>query len=568
MDKRIIYSTIFGVMNKLGCLITLVFLLNFVQANSQALNWVWAKSAGGPQFDHSRTIKTDRSGNVIIGGRFNSPTLVFDTITLTNSTLGSSDLYITKYNNNGNALWARSASGNQFDGINGVVTDSANNVYAAGYFRSATLTLDSVFLTNPNNYYHALLVKYDSTGNLHWVKSSSSNDNSFSNTVATDAWGNIYMAGCFDSDSITFGTTTLYNDSAGEYDIFIVKYDSSGNLLWLKGAGGEQQDVPNSITIDAFNNIYSVGSFASDTLVFGNDTLFNPYVNTANLFIVKYDSSGNLLWARAAGESSSNGMTVGNSVTTDNSGNLFVTGYFGGDSIWFDNIVLHNHVGPGPYNDMFIVKYDANGNAMWAHDAGGTDFDQGYSVTSDYSGDIYVSGHFQSPSITFGSFTIINNGNWQMFVVKYDNNGNALWTATALGGFGIPHSITTDATNNIYVTGDFQNPSITFGSIILNNVFYTDIFLAKLNSTTGISEEYSNEFFQSPYPNPFSSFLSIKGTNQNGEIILYDITSRKLLQQKFTNSISLNTEQFAKGIYLYEVRNKNGVIKKGKVVKE
>jgi hypothetical protein len=86
---------------------------------------------------------------------------------------------------------------------------------------------------------------------------------------------------------------------------------------------------------------------------------------------------------------------------------------------------------------------------------------------------------------------------------------------------------------------------------------------------TDVKNVYPENYFTTASPNPFTNELSFE-TNRNelSEIVLYDLTSRKIVQQKFTNSVSLNTEQLAKGLYLYEVRDRNGLCEKGKVVKE
>ncbi|MBK8847595.1 MAG: T9SS type A sorting domain-containing protein [Bacteroidetes bacterium] len=104
----------------------------------------------------------------------------------------------------------------------------------------------------------------------------------------------------------------------------------------------------------------------------------------------------------------------------------------------------------------------------------------------------------------------------------------------------------------------------------LTYIYIDDVCLTLCGSTctTGLEEQNIKEEIKI-YPNPLDNKLNITISNHEfSEIIIYDIASRKLLQEKFTNSISINTEQLAKGIYLYEVRNKNGVIKKGKVVKD
>ncbi|MEP7171343.1 MAG: T9SS type A sorting domain-containing protein [Bacteroidota bacterium] len=125
---------------------------------------------------------------------------------------------------------------------------------------------------------------------------------------------------------------------------------------------------------------------------------------------------------------------------------------------------------------------------------------------------------------------------------------------------------------NFITIGNFWNDAVTNFYIADSNAsdLYAYVYIddVSLSICTPIEEQTENSEI-SLYPNPLAKQLHVAtGSYELSEIILYDIASRKLLQQSFTNSISLNTEQLSKGIYFYEVRNKNGVIKKGKVVKD
>ena len=192
-----------------------------------------------------------------------------------------------------------------------------------------------------------------------------------------------------------------------------------------------------------------------------------------------FAQSPNYLWAKSAGGTSSD---WGKSVATDASGNVFVCGVFESLSITFGSYTLTN--ASASSGDIFLVKYDASGNVIWAKSAGGTDDDYGYSVATDASGNTFVTGRFHSPSITFGSYTLTNAsaGSGDIFLVKYDASGNVIW-AKSTGGTteDKSSSVATDARGNCFVTGGFWSSSITFGSYTLNNASAGkgDIFLAK-----------------------------------------------------------------------------------------
>lgn len=239
--------------------------------------------------------------------------------------------------------------------------------------------------------------------NWQWARGSSgSGFNSSEGTgVTIDKSGNTYITGEFISKSITFGTDTLinYDTSGNTNSTFLVKYDGLGNVLWVRGAGeigGSAGSLSQCIVTDTSGNIYITGNFDSPTMTIGTYTL-NNYTNGSNdIFLAKYNSAGNVLWAKNAG---GGGADQCFSVVTEISGDVYITGRFDSPSVIFgmDTLINSNSVNGG---DIFVVKYNAVGNVLWAKSIGGTKNDFGNSVATDVFGNVYVSGIFNSPSIT------------------------------------------------------------------------------------------------------------------------------------------------------------------------
>ncbi|MEK7263262.1 MAG: SBBP repeat-containing protein [Bacteroidota bacterium] len=135
-------------------------------------------------------------------------------------------------------------------------------------------------------------------------------------------------------------------------------------------------------------------------------------------------------WAKRA---RGGGYDYGKGIATDENGNCYVTGYFNSSTITFGSVMLTNTDNSGS-SDMYLVKYDSSGNVLWANCAGGYSADYGNSIATDGNGNCYVTGYFWSPTITFGSVTLINANSFSdMFVVKYDSNGNVVWAKRAGG---------------------------------------------------------------------------------------------------------------------------------------
>jgi len=305
-----------------------------------------------------------------------------------------------------------------------------------------------------------------------WARSARSPGTGEGLNIATDNWDNVFITGWF-QDSITFASYVL----TGANSVFLAKYDSYGNVKWAKTASGGTS-VGTCVAADVFGNSYVTGYFAN-SISFGSHTITT--VGSYNIFLVKYDSSGNVLWARSAG-----GLQSDNAwgVTTDASGNVYVTGTFSSYSFTIGSFTLINS---GSAN-IFLAKYDSTGNVLWAKSAVGAGGDRGYSAAADTSGNVFLTGHFTSSSLTFGVYTLTNAGSDDIFLVKYDSSGNVLW-AKSVGGTSADYGyhVATDASNNAYLTGYYSSSSITFGTYTLTNAGNSDAFLVKYNSSGNVS---------------------------------------------------------------------------------
>ena len=363
-------------------------------------------------------------------------------------------------------LWAKKAGGTSDDHGQGIGVDASGNSYITGYFQG-TATFGSTNLTS-NGGYDIFVAKLDSSGNWLWAKKAGGTSDDEGHGIAVDASGNSYVTGFF-GGSASFGSTTLISN--GNYDIFITKLDSNGNWLWAKKAGGTNPDYGFGIAVDTSGNSYVIGFFEG-TATFGYTTLISN--GGTDLFVAKLDSSGNWLWAKKVGGTSTD---EGYDIAVDASGNSYVTGIFYGTATFGSTTLISNGE-----EDIFIAKLDSSGNWLWAKNAGGTGSDEGYGIAVDASGNSYVTGYFYGAA-NFGSTTLTSYGYYDIFIAKLDSSGNWLW-ATKAGGtdYDIGSGIVVDASGNSYVTGYFDSDA-TFGSIILYNNRYYDIFIAKLDSS-------------------------------------------------------------------------------------
>jgi len=329
----------------------------FIQKLDANGNLIWVKQMGGTGSDYGYSITTDANGNVYTTGYF-SGTVDFDpgagTTNLTSA--GNIDIFIQKLDANGNLLWVKQMGGIGNDSGNTITTDANGNVYTTGHFQVivdfdpgvGTTNLTSAGLSD------IFIQKLDANGNLLWVKRIGGSNEDGASSIITDANGNVYTTGYFQS-TVDFdpgvGTTNLM--SAGLTDIFIQKLDANGNLLWAKQMGGTGADFGESITPDSNGNVYTTG-------VFSSTVDFDPGVGTTNLmsagltdiFIQKLDANGNLLWVKQMG---GNSYDFAFSITTHANGNVYTTGYFMGTADFDPGVGTTNLTAAGGY-DIFIQK--------------------------------------------------------------------------------------------------------------------------------------------------------------------------------------------------------------------
>ncbi len=437
----------------------------FVAKLDSSGDWEWANKAGGTDDDWVNGIAVDASGNSYVTGFFDI-SATFGYTTLINS--GGYDIFVAKLDSSGNNWLMATKAGENINYYgNGIAVDADGNSYVTGYFEGSS-TFCSTVLTS-SGYYDIFVAKLDSSGNWEWAKKAGGTNYDFSYSIAVDTSGSCYITGEF-FDYATFGDIIL--TSNGSYDIFIAKLDSNGNWLWAKNAGGTGDDIGYGIAVDASGNSYVMGNFFSTTATFGSTTLTSNGVS--DIFVAKLDSSGNWLWAKNAGGTS---FDYGSGIAVDASGNSYVTGYFA-DSATFGSTTLTSY----EYYDIFVAKLDSSGNWLWAKNAGGTSFDYGSGIAVDASGNSYVTGYF-ADSATFGSTSLTSNGYYDIFIVKLDSDGNWLWAQNAGGTDGDwGYGIAVDTSGNSYITGYFAD-SATFGSTTLTNYGDEDIFIAKLDSS-------------------------------------------------------------------------------------
>ena len=315
-------------------------------------NTQWMKQFGTTGFDGGRGVSVDEQGNAYITGFIGGEPF----------NAGTYDIFVAKYDNAGNQQWIKQLGTlASVDFGRGVGIDENENIYITGDTDGDLGGVGNVGSSD------IIIAKYDAAGNQQWLRQFGTNSSERAYGIAVDKNGNSYVTG------YTFGDFTNSGSPSGS-DGFIAKYDTAGNQLWVRQFGSnEYYNESNGISVDENGNSYVTGFTSGDLAGTGN-------AGASDAYIVKYDNSGNQLWAKQFGSVYDD---EGNDIIVDASENVYVIGYTRGDL---------DPIGDDGGDDVFLAKYDAAGSQYWVKQFGTSSKDVGNSITVDMNGVIYTTG--------------------------------------------------------------------------------------------------------------------------------------------------------------------------------
>jgi hypothetical protein len=467
----------------------LIFLGSFQMLCAQTFEW--AKQFGGSLTAEGYSMAVDGNGNVYTTGIFQG-TIDFDpgagTFNLT--TAGDFDVYVSKLDASGNFAWAVNfGDANNDIGVS-IGVDDAGNVYTTGHFLG-TIDFDpgpGVFNLSAGGTKDVFISKLDNSGNFIWAKRFEANSQAIVMSIAVDAAGNSYTAGYF-RDLVDFdpGVGTSYlSSSPALNDVFVCKLDASGNLVWVRNMGGNDDCIAQGITIDAVGNVYTTGYFEG-TMDFdpGSGTVILTTAGNADAFVSKLNADGNYVWSKQLGGTA---MDRGFSVAVDNSGNVHTTGFFSGTGD-FDPGTGSYPLVPSGNPDTYISKLDASGNFVWAKTFESVVAVIGRSIALDDKGSVYTTGDFAG-QVDFdpgtGTFNLTTPGDYDAFISKLDASGNFTWAVSFEGsGAEVGRAVALDGFGNVHTTGSFNgtadfNPGTGTGETFYLTSGGTDAFVHKM----------------------------------------------------------------------------------------
>ncbi|WP_161627161.1 SBBP repeat-containing protein [Flavobacterium subsaxonicum] len=538
-------------------LLCLAILGIYNSATAQEWNWVFSaqavESTQVGSYAATSTIISDAGGNVYMNCTSTHPSITFGDQTFTGASwIGRN--FLVKFDSAGSITWIQDTDATDMIATASLVSDPSGNLYSTGEFMGTYNHQGFIFNNVEDNLaLNSFISKLDNNGIAQWAKHIGvigNTENEFENInrfvraydIAIDPTGNLYVCGQMNGVTGIFGNLSV--PIQGESDTFIAKYDNNGNILWVKTVLNNGYQGWRKLVCDSSGNVYMAGSHAGSASISFDGTVLGGNA-TSLTFLVKYSTDGNLLWVQSHGGGTQDIFC--NSLAIDANNNIYTAGYFNYPSLAFGDVVLTStHAQEG-----FVVKYNNNGNVLWAKSSGA--YDSFNNVKTGSDGAVYLLGNFWSEQVVFGETTLTNEGGTNGYVTKMDTDGNYLF-AEQIGGEGHfeSHMTVNQATNSLYASGRYLDAR--FGEQTYSADTMVDIFLAKL-TIPALSTPSFNASKQALYPNPAKDILNITGID-NAPFYISDLMGRTVVQGQMSKN-SINVSLLPQGMYLLSINGKS-----------
>lgn len=358
-------------------------------------------------------------------------------------------------------VWANGEGGKGMERSWDLAIDIDGSIYATGQFTDTLIIADNTIPSQGMS--DIFVVKYSSQGKLEWVKTFGGEGEDIGIGIDCDNSGSCYISGYF-TDTMVVGND-IY--AAVGWDIFIIKLDSEGDLLWSKHPSCNGSEVGYGIAVNNSSDAYVTGWF-QDTIYFTEEN-YIPSFGSSDIFIAKYDEQGNFLWARNAGNES---VDYGYKIDTDNMDNCYLTGH-ASNGCQFGSLTLEN-------GGMYVAKYSASGEALAVTSASGGVGSINISVAPDGNG--FVAGRLTGSGIfhSLGDSIYSFEGSDDAYIAKFNSECNWQWIDHIYSeGTDKSKAVYANSNGDAFLVGRFNGELLIDDTTLVSES--DDIFIAKLN---------------------------------------------------------------------------------------
>jgi len=435
-------------------IIYLIFLLQSVNSIAQSPNLQWSKVYGGAGVNESfNCIKTTSDGGYIACGHTTS------TDNQVTGNHGAVDMWLVKLNSTGDLIWQKCFGGTNGDYATSVIQTSDGGYLMVGH----ALSIDFDAISNHSNGIDLLVVKTNSSGIKEWSKCYGG--------TADEGNGDFFDVIQTSDGNFIIGAETLSNDgdvsgNNGARDLWVLKINSIGNLIWQKTIGSNLNDFFGGLMFTSANEILvsslSIGDFTGD---------FVNFTSPGKATVTKLDENGNIIWVKNYGGSMSEGFF---DLKEDQAGNYILAGY----SYSTDYDVSNNYGS----SDAWVVKTSNTGSIIWEKNIGGSDEDVSTEILID-GNDVFLSGYTMSnDSDVFNNHSPGIEDGW---IFQLNNLGNLIWQK-CLGGssWDCLYSLDKKIGGGIIACGVTNSSD----GDIQNDFYDEDLWVVSLEAFVGIDE--------------------------------------------------------------------------------
>jgi len=482
----------------------------------------WSTFLGGIDADQAFGSSFDSYGNIFVSGYSSGNDFPITSGVIQTNFNGIYDSFVSKFDSTGQLIWSTYYGGNNNDFGNKIVVDENDQPIFTGYTYSNDLMVSSsgVFSSTFSGIFDAFLLRLKTDGSFDWATYYGGTGGEFVSDM--DIYNNEIIIGGFTSSmNLPVISTAWQNSLAGGLDIFIAKFDTTGNRIWDTYYGGTNSEDAHTITFDQNGNVIVGGDTYSTDFPVSSGAYQNSYSAGNDICLVKFDSNGNMIWSTYLG---SNVNEDCQAIDTDEFGNIYFTGYATGNGLPITNgIIQDTHSGD---RDIILGSFSPSGNLNWLTFVGGANWDFPRDINVNAGGFISIVGETYSTDFPeYGNvFQTGNAGSADAFYIVTDSLGTPSFS-TLLGGssYDSGQSISFDNLSRSILVGYTSSANFPLsGNSYQSNIGgQEDVFIKTIDSTAGVflNDEslISNQNFIL-YPNP-----------TNGEIILMDLIPGKYM---------------------------------------